>query len=50
MYDLTFLNLQITRSDIKVGCQPGDYKYGHFNLPQGVYAGTYVLTLKVLNF
>ena len=30
--------LQITRTDIrphKLGCQPGDFAYGHFNLPPG---------------
>ena len=48
MYDHTFLNLQITRSDIyeathKVGCQPGDCIYGHVNLPQGC-VGMYGLT------
>ena len=33
-----FINLQINRSDIrahKVSCQPGDFAYGHFNLPPG---------------
>ena len=39
------INLQINRSDIRLhilGCQPGDFAYGHFNLPLGfvwVYMG-----------
>ena len=43
---ILFINLQITRSDIrahKVGCQPGA-AYGHFNLPQVVCVGVYGLT------
>ena len=47
MYDHTFYKqVQISRSDIrphiKVGCQPGDFAYDHFNLPPGfvwVYMG-----------
>ena len=40
MYDYTFLNLQITRSDIRPYIKSAvslviTYYYGHFNLPQG---------------
>ena len=33
-----YKQVQISRSDIrphKVGCQPGDFAYGHFNIPPG---------------
>ena len=42
---ILLINLQTSRSDIKtnkVGCQPGDFAYDHFNLPPGfvrVYMG-----------
>ena len=46
MYDHIFYKqVQISRSDIRphiVGCQPGDFAYGHFNIPPGfvwVYMG-----------
>ena len=47
MYDHTFYKqVQISRSDNqathKVGCQPGNFAYDHFNLPPGfvwVYMG-----------
>ena len=47
MYDHTFyklVNHQIIRHQAthKVGCQPGDFAYGHFNIPLGfvwVYMG-----------
>ena len=35
MYDHIFYKqVQISRSD-RVGCQPGDFAYGHFNIPPG---------------
>ena len=40
-----YKQVQISRSDIrqhKVGCQPDDFAYGHFNIPPGfvwVYMG-----------
>ena len=44
MYNHTTINC---RSDIrphKLGCQPGDFAYGHFNLPLG-FVWVNILTL-----
>ena len=52
MYDHTFYKLanqQIRhQAPHKVGSQPGDFAYGHFNIPQGfvsVYITVNILTL-----
>ena len=47
MYDHTFLNWQITRSDIRPDTKWAIsllIAYGYFNHPQGFYVGIYGLT------
>ena len=52
MYDHTFLNLQITRSDIRPHIKWAlilVIVYGHFNLPSGVCVGMNQLNILTLS-